>query len=283
MSSLITVPLFESCMYMLAIYGVYILFSILKFADISTDNVFAFGSISGAYILLNTHNLFLAIVFVFTFGFFIGSFTSLLFTVIKVPKLLAGIITYSILFSINIKFFHKPNVSFEKNLFDPNFIPYLIIGLDLFIFIFVVFLFITKIGKSLVTAGNNPSILMEFGAPYKFLLLVGVGLCNAFIASSGFLTSLYFGFSDVNIGVGILINSVAAVIISERIMSYFNKKLRFLVVFIGILLYNFLLYFIISYLSFGFLDFSDYKLISGFIIIMFFIFNRNQTRDIISI
>ena len=283
MSSLVTVPLFESCMYMLAIFGVYILFSILKFADISTDNVFAFGSISGAFVFLSTNSLFLTVISVFLLGFLIGSFTSFLYSVIKIPKLLAGIITYSILFSINIKFFRKPNISFDSNLINSEIVPYLIIGLDILFFLFIVFLFKTKLGKSLTTAGTNPNLLLEFGAPYKLILIIGVGFCNSLIATSGFLTSIYFGFSDFNIGVGILVNSVAAIIISERLMSYFNKLYRFLVVFGGIVLYNFLLYFIISYLSFGFLDFSDYKLISGLIIILFFVFNRKQLNDVMSL
>lgn len=283
MTNLITTPLFESCMYIMAVYGVYLLFSTLKFFDISTDNVFAFGSIAGAFVLIETESLVLAFIAIIILGFVVGSFTSVLYSSLKVPKLLAGIITYSILFSINIKFFHKPNISFSNDLYETSLIPYLIIGFDLFIFSFLVFLFKTKIGKSLITIGSNPKLITEFGGRHNLLLLLGVGLGNALIATSGFMTSLYYGFSDVNMGVGILINSVAGIIIAESIMSHFNKKYRFIIIFLGIVIYNFLLFLVISYLSFGFLDFSDYKLISGLIIILFFIFNRKQLSEVMSL
>ena len=267
---------------MLAVYGMYVLFKILKFPDISADNVFAFGSIAGAFYLINTENVYVAIGITMLSGFVIGNFTSILYSLIKIPKLLAGIITYSILFSINLKFFQKPNVSLNEELYNNTAIIYTISALDIVAIVFIIYLFKTKLGKTLITAGSNSSLLKEFEASYPLILLIGLGLCSAFIALSGFLTSLYFGFSDVNIGVGTLINSVAAIMISEKLITFFNKNLRFLIIFLGILSYNFILYFIITYLLFDFLDYSDYKLISGLIIILFFIFNRKSLEDLIS-
>lgn len=227
MNNIISVPFIESLVYMLSVYGIYILFRILKYPDISADNVFAFGSITGAFFLIAVKNIFIALMLTAIAGYAIGCFTSLLFSHLKVPKLLSGIITYSILFSINLKFFQKPNISFSEGLYDSSTIPYLIFCLDVVAVLGIIALFKTRLGKTLIAAGSNPSLLVEFQAPYKLVLMIGLGLSSSFIALSGFLNSMYFGFADVNIGIGILINSVAAIILSEKLMIYFNKKFPF--------------------------------------------------------
>jgi len=114
---ILTVPLQESLIYMLAVYGVYILFKTLKFPDISVDNVFSLGSMGGAFLLVNTSSLALTLGGTFIIGFLVGALTAIFFVYIKIPKLFAGIITYTILFSINLKFFGKSNIPLGKDLF----------------------------------------------------------------------------------------------------------------------------------------------------------------------
>lgn len=277
------VPLQESLIYMLAVYGVYVIFKTLKFPDISVDNVFSFGSITGAFFLLNTNSLALSIGCSFFLGFLIGIFTAILFVYIKIPKLFAGIITYTILFSINLKFFGKSNISLGNLLnFSSQEILWIIIGIDIILLMGLMYLLRTILGKNLVSVGTNPDVLKEFGKSYPLLLILGVGICDALISTSGFLTSIYFRFSDTSLGIGILVNSVAAIILSQFIVNIYKLKYENLCILIGIFLYNFILYFVISYMSFGIFDHIDYKLISGLVIIIFFVFNRKTVKDIIS-
>lgn len=283
---LVITPFLESILYTLVVFGVYLLFKFLKFPDISIDNVFSFGSISGAFFLINTSSIFQGYIFVFLFGFLIGCFTSILYTIVKIPKLLAGVITYSILFSINLKFFRKPNIPLTSNINNINLtnipmIYYIAIVTVVFV-LFTIFLYKTRLGKSMITVGTNPAIIKEFGGSSKLILLLGMGFSMALVALSGFSTSLFFGFSDVTLGNGILVNSVASIVFSQIFIVYFGKKYQFLIVIIGIFLYNFILYFVITKLTSSFLDYSDYKLISGIVIILFFFFNRQNLKEIIS-
>jgi putative ABC transport system permease protein len=279
--TLIETPLYECLIYTLCVYGVYLLFRQLKFPDISTDNVFSFGSISFAYFLLSSQNFLVATLLTLVAGFIVGCFTSLLYAKLKIPKLLCGIITYSILFSINLKFFKKPNVSIPENLIPTNTTLALII-INVIVIAFIVLLYKSKLGKAINTFGNNTTILKEFNAPTTLILLLGSGIANGAIALSGGLTSAYFGFSDVGMGTGLLINSVAAIIIAENIMLYFPRKFYIFIIPIGVFLYNFILFLVITYLSFGFLDYTDYKLVSGFIIILFFLTSNKKAKEIIS-
>lgn len=279
--NLISTPFFETLIYSLCVYGVYMLFRQLKFPDISTDNVFSLGSISFAYFLLNSTNIYISIILTFITGFIAGSFTSILYSKLKIPKLLCGIITYSILFSLNLKFFKKPNISIPENLLPTNSTLILII-INILIVLFVWLLVQSKLGKSINTMGNNTAILKEFKAPTFWILLIGSGISSALIALSGGLTTIYFGFADVGLGIGLLVNSVASIIITENLMLYFPKKFHIFLIPVGVFVYNLLLFFVVTYLSFGFLDFTDYKLISGLIIILFFITSNKKAKEITS-
>jgi len=279
--TLIETPFHECLIYSLCVYGVYLLFRQLKFPDISTDNVFSFGSISFAFFLLTTENPLAATLLTLTSGFVVGCFTALLYAKLKIPKLLCGIITYSILFSINLKFFKRPNVSIPENLIPSNTTLALTV-VNLIVITFVFFLYRSKLGKAMNTFGNNPAILKEFRAPTTLILLLGSGIANAFISLSGGLTSVYFGFSDVGMGTGLLINSVAAIIISENIMLYFPSRFHIFIIPAGVFVYNFILFLVISYFSFGFLGYTDYKLVSGAMIILFFLTSNKKAQEIVS-
>jgi putative ABC transport system permease protein len=159
---------------------------------------------------------------------------------------------------------------------------WIIIAVDIIAISGLLYLLKTILGKNLVSVGTNPNVLKEFGASYPLLLILGVGICDALISTSGFLTSIYFRFSDISLGIGILVNSVAAVILSQFIINTYKIKHENLSVLLGIFLYNFILYFVISYMSFGIFDHTDYKLISGLVIVVFFIFNKRSVKEIVS-
>ncbi len=278
---LISTPFFETLIYSLSVYGIYILFRQLKFPDISTDNVFSLGAVSFTYFLLTTANIYISIILTLLIGFFVGGFTSILYSKLRIPKLLSGIITYSILFSINLKFFNKPNISIPENVISSNTSLVLLLT-NVLVILLVAILMQSKLGKSINTIGNNDNILKEFKAPTFWILLIGCGISNSLITLSGGLTALYFGFADVGLGIGLLINSVASIIITENMMLYFPKKNHIYLIPLGVFTYNLLLFVVITYLSFGFLDFTDYKLISGLIIILFFITSNKKAKEIIS-
>jgi putative ABC transport system permease protein len=205
----------------------------------------------------------------------------LLYAKLKIPKLLSGIITYSILFSVNLKFFQKPNVSISEDILPSN-TTLILIAINTIVIAFVVILHKSKLGKAINTFGNNPTILKEFNAPSTLILLLGGGIANALISLSGGLTSVYFGFSDVGMGTGLLINSVAAIIIAENIMLYFPSKFNIFIIPAGVFIYNFILFLVISKFSFGFLGYTDYKLVSGVVIILFFVASNKKAKEVVS-
>lgn len=274
------VPVAEALLYIMALWGVFLLFRVLRFPDISADSVFSLGSISGAFAYFLTDSITVAFVGAFLAGTLAGAITSAIFSFCQVPKLLAGVVVYAGLFSVNLKFFDRPNISLPS---DSSHVSQLIIicVLDAVILIALTYGLSTRLGNSWVALGSNPLVLGELSAPRSLILALGMGLANGLIAVSGLMTSFYFGFSDVSIGAGVLVNSVAALIIGERLASYFKRSLRCAVLLLGAIAYYGLVYVVIRYISFGVLSYSDYKLVSGAVIVCVFLLHKGKHEDLV--
>ena len=83
--------------------GVYITFKILKFADLTVDGSFPLGAAVAASLIVSGQNPFFATVAAFAAGGVAGLFTGLLNTKAKISDLLAGILTMTSLYSINLR------------------------------------------------------------------------------------------------------------------------------------------------------------------------------------
>lgn len=267
MNSLI-VPLQETALYLLAAYGLYFMVKILRFPDISTDNVFSLGGIAGVFAISLGSSALLTALLVTLVGAVVGIFTSCLHSIAKIPKLMAGVLTYSMLFSVNLKFFGRPNVP----LAGPEsweLLPIIIVDLAAFILFF--YISISQLGKSLVATGVNPRLITEFEGPKRSLIAVGVGLGNGLVALSGYLTSNYFGFADVGLGTGVLIHAIAVIMIGEEVLRYWKRVHWLVALAAASVLYNMITYNLITHLAGGILSFSDYKIVAGFVVITLFL------------
>jgi len=274
-------PLVEALLYATSIWAIFLILRVVRFPDISADNVFSLGSIGGAFVLLRTNSIGAALVAAFALGAAAGATTSVLHSLLRVPKLLAGVIMFSVLYSINLKFFGKPNVSLGLVSFPLNSI-FIAVIVDLLIVVLISFGLRTKLGHSLIGLGENPSILAEFGAPRPILLAIGLASAGGLFATSGFLASLRFGFSDVSLGAGVLVNSVAALLVGEVCANAARGRWMPVFLFLGGLLYFAVTYVVVRYLTFGLLDYSDYKIVSAGLIVILFALNKRRPIDLMS-
>ena len=91
--------------------GVYITFKILNFADMTVDGSFALGGAVTAIFIVKGFNPWLALVPAILSGMIAGCVTGILHTKIKIPEILAGILTMIALYSINIRIMGQANTS----------------------------------------------------------------------------------------------------------------------------------------------------------------------------
>ena len=230
--------LVEGLIYGIMVLGVFITFRILDFPDLTVDGSFPLGSALMAQFILMGYNLWLALLIAFIGGILAGVVTALIHNHLKVPNLLAGILTMTMLYSVNIRILgnranvpllkHETILSQVARIFH-GIIPdeYILLIFFIIAAIIIKFLidqfFLTDLGLTLSALGNNEQMVISQGVNPKILKTIGVGLSNGLVAVSGAFAAQYMGFADVGIGQGIIISGLASVMIGEFLIRKSNR------------------------------------------------------------
>jgi putative ABC transport system permease protein len=190
----------------------------------------------------------LGILLAFIIGCLAGSLTALLNTKLKIQPLLAGILMMLALWSINLKVMGKANIPLSNkntiyNLFDfSDAADYLKIAMSAVILIAILillYLFLkTKLGIALRATGDNDQMVRALGVNTNWTVLIGLSLSNGLVAVSGALIAQNQGFSDVSMGIGMVVIGLASVIIGEVIFGIKTLKRRLIAVILGAIVYR---------------------------------------------
>ena len=106
----------EGLIYGIMVLGVFITFRILDFPDLTVDGSFPLGAAIMASMIVNGHNVFFALAAAFAGGIGAGVITAVIHNRLKVPNLLAGILTMTMLWSVNIRILgNRANLPLLKN------------------------------------------------------------------------------------------------------------------------------------------------------------------------
>lgn len=216
--------------------GLYITFKILDFADMTVDGSFALGGSLGATLVVAGMNPFLALFFAALAGSLAGFVTGILNTKLKIPGLLAGILTMIALYSINIRIMGKANTpligidtmlsSLEKTFALGKSSSSLVIGcaFSLLIVAAMYWFFGTELGSAIRATGNNERMVRALGVDTDAMKIIGLMLSNALVALSGAMVAQSQGYADVGMGTGTIVIGLASIIIGEVI---FGRRFAF--------------------------------------------------------
>lgn len=231
-------------------FGVFISFRILNIPDLTIDGSFTTGCAISAVCTLSSQP-FLGLGMAFIFGGCAGIITGLLQTKCKVQPILAGILTMTALYSINLKILGgKPNVTLFGN--DTIFTPLVgvfgdyakgaMILLLLCILMLMLYLFLkTQLGMSLRATGDNEAMVRASSINSDVMKIMGIALANAIVAFAGGIFTQYQNFADISGGIGMMVVGLASIIVGE---AFFRKKSMvrsFFAVVLGAILYRFIL------------------------------------------
>lgn len=255
--------------------GVYITFKILDFPDMTVDGSFALGGAVSAIMIVKGVNPWLALIPAMFAGVIAGAVTGLLHTKVKIPGILAGILSMIALYSINIRIMGKANTSLLGestiltglgNIFSvsTNNLA-LIIGIIVStIVIFVLYWFFgTEIGSTIRATGNNEYMVRALGANTDTMKIVGLMLSNALVALSGAFVAQSQGYADVGMGQGTIVIGLASIIIGEVIFgNRFNFAYKLVSVIGGSIIYRII---IAVVLQLG-MESTDLKLLTAVIV-----------------
>jgi putative ABC transport system permease protein len=243
--------------------GVYITFRVLNFPDLTIDGSFVLGAAITATMLVNGRSPYLALVFAFFLSAIAGTCTGLIATRLRIHSLLASIITATALYSINLRVMGRSNIpllntdtiltpfsdpfrEFIRTNFSSDYVRYssnilTIVGAGLFVlaikFSFDWFMR-TEMGLALRATGDNQAMMRSLGRNTDFYLILGVTLSNGLTGLAGSIFAQYQGFSDVNMGLGLIIAGLAAVILGETIIRPSTIGRATLAAILGMIVYR---------------------------------------------
>lgn len=239
MLDLIISTLTQGLIYSLLVYGVFITYKILDFPDLSVDGSFPLGAAVTAVMLTNGFDPFLTLAVSIAVGALAGLVTGLIHVKCEVRDLLAGIITMTALFSINLQI-AGANLSVTRDIytiFNAPFIMTLLGGLSLtyrklivsliIVIIFKVLLdvyFKTKSGMLLRAVGDNNVLVTSLAKNKGTVKILGLVISNALVAFSGCLVCHDQRAFSGTMGTGQVVFGLAAVIIGTTLF----KKVSFI-------------------------------------------------------
>ncbi|MDD4082426.1 MAG: ABC transporter permease [Sphaerochaetaceae bacterium] len=272
----------DGMIFSIMVIGILISFRILDFADLTCDGSFATGAAVAVMCIVNGGSIFLSLILAFLAGVAAGAVTAVIHNRFKIPGLLAGILTMTMLYSINLRILgNKANVNLlgVKNFYSeasvsfgslngpwPAFFSTLIILLIVKILIDVFFR--TDLGLAIGALGSNEQMIISYGMNPSTLKIIGIGLSNGLIALSGGLFSQYQGFADANLGTGMVVQGLAAIMIGEFLFSSNRISLITLRVILGGIIYKALMFYGRKYGSNIGLTANDFKLLTGILVIV---------------
>jgi len=284
--------LVEGFIYGIMVLGVFITFRILDFPDLTVDGSFPLGAAIVAILITNNVSPFLAMAVAFGGGAIAGFVTALIHNKLKVPNLLAGILTMTMLWSVNIRvlgnkanlpLLRQDTVLTKVTDMTAGFLPQAWAVL-LFFFLVTILIkvlldifFHTDLGLTLGAMGNNQQMVISTGVNPEGLKIIGVGLSNGLVALSGAFAAQYQGFADVNLGQGIIIAGLASVMIGEFIVRSNRIGILTLRVVLGSIAYRGIMYLGRYYGYYIHLTPNDLKLITGLLIIVSLIITKTRT------
>ena len=253
--------------------GVYITYRILDIADLTAEGCFTLGAGITCKFITSGFNPFVSTLFALLGGLLAGLCTGLLHTKLKIPALLAGILTMTGLWSVNLRVMGKSNIPLlretsiitmlENTGLSKNYAA-IIAGLVLTVIVvlFLWWFFSTEIGYSLRATGNNKNMIRANGVNTDNATILGIMLGNGLIALSASLVAQFNSFSDIQMGVGTIVIGLASVIIGEVVFGNRTVLRSLIAVALGSVLYRIIIAIV---LKLG-LRADDMKLISSILL-----------------
>lgn len=240
----------QGLLWSLLALGVYITFRVLDVADMTVEGSFPLGAAVVVTLMVKGTNPILAIFAAALAGGLAGLITGFLHTKLKIPALLAGILTMIALYSVNLRVMGKANVSLlgqdtafsvVQDLLGSSYSnAILIMGviICLFFSVLIYWFFGTEIGAAIRATGFNPQMIRAQGVDTDLMLNLGLLLSNALVAVAGSLVAQSNGFADVGMGVGTIVIGLASVIIGEVLFGTRSFKNSLISVILGSIVYR---------------------------------------------
>lgn len=252
--------------------GLYLTFRILDFCDMTVEGTFPLGAATAVTAITNGVNPFLATLLAVLAGMVAGLITGLLYTKWKIPSLLAGILTMTAIYSVNLRIMGKSNISLlgQPTLFNgalrdlPQYFDSVTLGFVVIamVTILMVLFLATDYGQAFIATGDNPTMAKSLGIHTDKMVIVGLMISNGMVGLCGALIAQNNGYADINMGIGTIVIALASIIIGEVAFGELTLNQRLVAVTLGSIIYRIIL---LAVLQLGF-SANDLNLISSVVL-----------------
>ena len=243
----------QGLIYALLSYGIYITYKILDFPDLTVDGSFPLGAAVTAVFLVKGFDPYLTLLIAMAAGALAGLATGLIHVRLKVRDLLAGIITMTALFSINLQI-GGSNLSVERGI-DTIFtapptmllfglVPLMSRKLIVAFILALIFKLLldaylnTKSGMLLRAVGDNSALVTSLAKDNGRVKILGLVLANALVALAGAIVCQEQRSFSATMGTGQMIFGLATVIIGTTLFRKLDFVKGTTAVVIGSILYK---------------------------------------------
>ncbi len=254
--------------------GVFITFRILDSADLTVEGSITMGGATAARLISLgveaekagtvltpfwqfVSSPLVATVAAILMGMLAGLATSLLHTKLKIPMLLASILTMVGLYSINLRVMGRASVSLLR--IDTIYTPLEKLGLDHRVAVLVMAVLIviglisalywffgTEIGCAIRATGTNEKMVRAQGINTDNTKIIALILSNGLVALCGALLVQNQSFADMQMGTGAIAIGLASVIIGEVLFFKGSFYMQLCSIAIGAVVYRLIIAFIIQ-------------------------------------
>lgn len=222
--------------------GVFVSYKLFSFPDITTDGSFTLGAVVAAVLLMSGIDPVVATACGALAGALAGACTGLLHAFLRVEPLLAGILMTTTLASVNLVVLGKSNVPLSgvATLFDraeavlspamrrlgfteaaageaarTAFVLAVALAIAALLYLF----FRTRLGTAMRAGGDTATMARSLGRNTGLLTVAGLAIANALVALSGALVAQYQGFTDVQMGIGMVVWGMASVFLGTALVG----------------------------------------------------------------
>lgn len=234
--------------------GIFITMKIFRIPDITTDGSYTLGAAVTAVMLTQGWPIIAVIPVTILVGAGAGILTGLVHTRFKIDALLSGILVMTGLYSINLSILGRSNIPLINvdtiftalSIFDKQIYNEVWVGLLFLVLLsgLLAYLLRTDFGIAMRATGDSESMTRAMGINNDRMKIIGLAIANALTALSGFLVAQYQSFTDINMGIGIVLVGLGSVLIGDVLINWLkirNIWLQLALVMLGCILFQMVL------------------------------------------
>ena len=219
MISLLVTSIEQGLIFAVLAMGVFLTYKVLDLSDLSVEGTFPLGAFIFARFISMGADPITSTLLAFAFGSLAGLMTSMLFIKLKIKPLLAGILTMTMLYSVNLRINGKGNIPLFSygSVFDLG-SSFLVLAVIVLVIKVLLDIFLkTETGYLLIATGDNESLVRALGQSSNKYKIIGLMIANGLVALSGALMAQINGFVDITMGNSIIVVALASIIIGDTI------------------------------------------------------------------